>query len=184
MSAALSPTGVKLLAKHEATIAAHLKPFWEVADALTAIRDGRLYREHYDTFDAYCKNRWKFSARRARQLMAGSESGTTVPISNERQARALGPLKGNPEAQQEAVEAASQDGPPTAKKIAAEVAKRVPAKDTNKGGTDDDGSVSGSSEPESVPPPPPVIDTTSREVHVHRCECGAEWHDADLSVSA
>lgn len=48
------------------------------------------------TFEDYCRERWGFSDRRARQLMSGAEvvseldSGTVVPVpATERQAREL-----------------------------------------------------------------------------------------------
>lgn len=192
----LSPKGSQRLAKYEAVIDAHQAGFVKVANALTSIRDEKLYRE-FGTFEDYCRVRWGFSATRGRQLMAAAEIATDVAVSNEAQAREL--VSAPPEERAAIVEEAKaeNDGKLTAPAIRKARQKR---KDTNKGGTDDDGSVSGGdaapssdgadshdagrSESESVPPPPPVIDTTSREVHVHRCECGATWHDADLSVSA
>ena len=175
MANSLSTIGRRDLTKHEATIEAGLKTFWQVGDALTAIRDGKLYRENFDTFDAYCRGRWKFSERRARQLMA--TSGTMVPVSNERQARALAPLKDDAKAQEEVVEAASEDGPPTAKKIAAEVAKRVQATPTS--GSSESAEDTSTSQPAdaagqdvdaegAIPSPSPApnaapIDTTVRE---------------------
>lgn len=86
---ALSKTGARMLAKAEVVIERGLSTFLQVGDALANINDGRLYREEYDTFEAYCRGRWAMSARRARQLMDAAQMGTMVPISNERQARAL-----------------------------------------------------------------------------------------------
>lgn len=174
-SATLSPSGAKLLARHEATIAGGIKTFLAVGNALTAIRDGQLYREGHESFEVYCRRRWNMSDRRARQLMDAAEIGTVVPVENEAQARAAAPLKNKPAALREAVKAASQDGKPTAKKIAAEVAKRVPA--THTSGSSESGpapdaaapSVDTVDESESSPSSsgpnaaPSVIDTTSRE---------------------
>lgn len=42
---------------------------------LAAIRDGKLYRERYQTFEAYCETRWEMTIRRAEQLMAAAEFG-------------------------------------------------------------------------------------------------------------
>jgi hypothetical protein len=67
--------------------------FQEVGLALREIRDARLYRETHPTFEGYCRERWDFSDRRARQFMDAAEIGTMVPVENERQARALAPLK-------------------------------------------------------------------------------------------
>ncbi len=37
------------------------KSFREVCKALIKIRDKKLYREQYLTFDEYCRDRWKFT---------------------------------------------------------------------------------------------------------------------------
>ena len=41
--------------------------------ALKEIRDKRLYRQHYDTFEEYCIRRWELSRPRACELCAASE---------------------------------------------------------------------------------------------------------------
>jgi hypothetical protein len=75
--------------------------------ALAEIRDSRLYREEFETFEGYCKDRWDFSRPMAYQLIEASAAvdavSTTVDIQpiNERQARPLTQLE-TPEAQQEA----------------------------------------------------------------------------------
>jgi hypothetical protein len=62
---------------------------------LLEIRDRRLYRAGYRTFEDYCRERWGFVASRARQLIAAAEiasrveSVTNVTVANEGQARAL-----------------------------------------------------------------------------------------------
>lgn len=66
-----------------------LSTFVAVGSALVRIRDGRLYRQEYATFEVYCDRRWGFTDRRARQLMAAAEIGTTVPVGTESQAREL-----------------------------------------------------------------------------------------------
>jgi len=72
-----------------------LQTFAEVGGALSIIRDQRLYREDFGTFEAYCQARCGWTDRRARQLIDAHEvvvglleSGTTVPV-NEGQAREL-----------------------------------------------------------------------------------------------
>ena len=57
----------------ERTIAKGLKSFWEVGMALKDIRDQRLYRQRYGTFEDYCAARWDLSRPRAYQLCAASE---------------------------------------------------------------------------------------------------------------
>lgn len=86
------------LAELEAVVAAGLQTFVDVGLALTEIRDSRLYRESFDRFEDYCRERWAFTDSRARQLVAAAETVTTVTAAglpapaNERQARELVPL--------------------------------------------------------------------------------------------
>lgn len=81
------------LGECEVVVERGLATFVEVGQALLEIRDSRLYREDFKTFEDYCRERWDFTDRRARQLMAAAEIGTTVPVANEAQARELVPLK-------------------------------------------------------------------------------------------
>ncbi|MEU4823116.1 hypothetical protein AB0H37_14695 [Actinomadura sp. NPDC023710] len=66
-----------------------------VGNALLRIRDGRLYRADFGTFEEYCRERWGFSDSRARQLIGAAQTVTTVTVAglpapaNEGQARAL-----------------------------------------------------------------------------------------------
>ncbi len=60
-------------ARAEQTIARGLKSFLEVGLALKEIKDGRLYRSEYDTFEEYCVRRWEMSRPRAYALCAASE---------------------------------------------------------------------------------------------------------------
>lgn len=59
------------------------------------IRDSRLYRVEHKTFEDYCKNKWKMTASRARQLIGSSErvrnieSVTTVTPKTEAVTRPL-----------------------------------------------------------------------------------------------
>ena len=82
----------------EATISAGLQTFYEVGNALLAVRDARLYRRDFASFEEYCRKRWGMVASRARQLIgaagvaANLEGVTTVTLSNEAQARALASL--------------------------------------------------------------------------------------------
>lgn len=130
LPAPLSKTGHRMLAKAEATIEAGLGTFLEVGNALQTIRDGRLFRDDYDSFESYCRGRWQFTTRRANQLMDAAQIGTMVPIANERQARELGPIADDPEAVREAWDEASADGKPTAAKIAQAVQRRTTTETT------------------------------------------------------
>lgn len=94
--------------------------FYEVGQALAQIRDRKLYRANYDTFEAYCGDRWGFSRQRAAQLIDASAvvenlstNGLQKLPGSERQCRPLTPLE--PEQQREAwVNALSQSPSPTA----------------------------------------------------------------------
>ena len=88
----------KRLAILEQTIEAGMASFVLVGEALLEVRDSRLYRLNYPTFEAYCKGRWGFSGPRAYQLMQAAEVVAAVgstnvdPPTNEGQARALAPV--------------------------------------------------------------------------------------------
>lgn len=95
--------------EREAIIQARIRNFIDVGTALMDIRDHRLYRDDYDTFEAYCRERWGFVASRARQLISAAELtleiATTVTLPNERTARALLSF---PEAARPVIAAAAQ----------------------------------------------------------------------------
>jgi hypothetical protein len=57
----------------ERIIARGLKSFLEVGMALKEIRDRRLYRQQYGTFEEYVAIRWEMSRPRAYELCAASE---------------------------------------------------------------------------------------------------------------
>lgn len=61
------------LVRHEGVIATGLKTFVAVGNALVDIRDRRLYREDYDTFEEYCRDRWNLKRQRAYELMDSAE---------------------------------------------------------------------------------------------------------------
>jgi hypothetical protein len=83
----------------EATIRAGMQTFIDVGEALLLIRDARLYRAEFGTFEDYCRQRWGMVASRARQLIGAAgvvrnlETVTTVTPANEAQARALANLE-------------------------------------------------------------------------------------------
>ncbi|WP_407538900.1 hypothetical protein Q0M94_12040 [Deinococcus radiomollis] len=78
----------------EKTIKAGISTFAAVGEALTEIRDNRLYRATDASFGAYTERAWGFSRQRAAQLIGGAEvahtlSAAGVEVTNERQARDL-----------------------------------------------------------------------------------------------
>jgi ParB family chromosome partitioning protein len=52
---------IRSLKENELIIEKGLNTFYEVGNALTEIRDNRLYKELYPTFEQYCKERWGIS---------------------------------------------------------------------------------------------------------------------------
>lgn len=87
------------LAELEVVIDGGLASFVAVGEALLEVRESKLYRIGYPTFEAYCKGRWNLGRRRAYQLMEASEvAGVLGDVNhgtqelNERQARELVPV--------------------------------------------------------------------------------------------
>jgi hypothetical protein len=124
------------LERCEAVIARGVQTFIQVGDALAEIRNGKLYRMQFATFEDYCREKWGIGGSRARQLIGAAnvaheiESVTTVTLSNEAQARAVAKAApaDRPEVLVRAVEIAGDD-PLTAKHItqaAAEISAPTP----------------------------------------------------------
>lgn len=112
---ALTTNEQKTLDQCEAIIARGLRTFIEVGTALMAIRNSRLYRERYSTFEIYLQARWpELSSRRAYQLMEAAtvvqnvNHGSQTPT-NERQVRPLAKLA--PDEQRIAWERALESAP-------------------------------------------------------------------------
>jgi hypothetical protein len=53
----------------EETIRQGLNTFVDVGNALLEIRDKRLYRQEYHTFEDYCREQWNMKQSRAYQFM-------------------------------------------------------------------------------------------------------------------
>lgn len=85
------------LANLEAQVQRGIKAFWEMGEALRQIRDKRLYRQNYSSFEKYCPARWQISWRSAYQLIEAAVlmenlrhgAGIETLPANERQARPL-----------------------------------------------------------------------------------------------
>lgn len=100
---ALTVPEVDRKAQLEATIERGMQTFVEVGLALMEIRDDRLYRAEFGTFEEYCQERWGWGRNYINKLIASAEVvenlGTIVPKlpATESQAR---PLAALPPAQQ------------------------------------------------------------------------------------
>jgi hypothetical protein len=111
--------GVRLL-KLEKIISRGKLSFIEVGEALEEIRDKKLYRAKYDTFEEYCLKKWGWTSSYGRRLLNANKVAKSVPmgtVSTERQARAL--AKVEPENRASVIEKAKESGAVTAKSITA-----------------------------------------------------------------
>jgi hypothetical protein len=121
------------LKKSEALIEMGIKTFYNVGRELIKIRDQKLYRQDYATFEEYCDKRWGFVARHGNRLMEAATVfnnleknrpiGSETPLpTNERQTRALAHV---PEADQPAVwQEAVKEAESTGKKVTAELVEK------------------------------------------------------------
>ena len=88
----------KLLHDSESKIQSALRTFLRIGNPLATVRRKKLYRQSHRTFELYCKERWDFSARHARNLIRAWEtsevlSRSSLPIpAHESHFRALGKL--------------------------------------------------------------------------------------------
>ena len=123
----LTQSARRTLAGLEAIVTSGLMVFVEVGLALAEIRDSRLYHETHATFESYCADRWGFTGRRGRQLIAAAEVGTVVPIANEAQARELAPLLNEPDQLREVwANVVAEHPEPTAADVREMVRRRHP----------------------------------------------------------
>jgi len=83
----------------EETIRQGLNTFVDVGNALLEIRDKRLYRQEYSTFEDYCREQWGMSRPRAYQLIDAASVVTNLSTivdkfpDSESQARPLASLE-------------------------------------------------------------------------------------------
>ncbi|MGC1214122.1 MAG: DUF4326 domain-containing protein [Micromonospora sp.] len=78
--AILTAAEVDCLADCEQRIERGLKTFVEVGTSLATIRDNRLYRAEFGTFEDYCQDRWGFDRTRAQNFITAAR--TVLEISN------------------------------------------------------------------------------------------------------
>lgn len=85
---------VRRLRECEEIIQRGINTFYEVGNALAEVRESRLYRISYATFEQYCRERWQMSKTHANRLIDSSDViANLTPIgvtpANESQAREL-----------------------------------------------------------------------------------------------
>lgn len=130
---ALIDNEANVLSQYEAVIERGQQTFLEVGAALAQIREQKLYRAGFKTFEDYCQARWDWTKRRANQLIGAAEVvadlGTVVPKTampvSERQVRPLSrlPPTERGEAWKEACE--ESGGQPTAEQVVEAVERRL-----------------------------------------------------------
>lgn len=125
MSESIETLGPKMaarLVKLEERVEKGLVAFADVGNALHEIREQRLYRINYDTFDEYARVRWHMSGTQAHRLIDAAEivgllNGLPAPR-HEAHARALVPLRKDPERLQAVWrEVTTADPQPTAQRV-------------------------------------------------------------------
>lgn len=125
MSSALSKLETSTLSQCEEIIERGQETFIEVGNAMLRIRNERLYRAEFGTFQEYCEARWHMSPRHAHRMIEAAEVAGNVTNwsqtapSNESQIRPLARLE--PARQREAWQSAVEhsNGKPTAKDVEA-----------------------------------------------------------------
>jgi len=115
MTEALTIIEKNNLVELEGVIQKNLNAFYEVGFALMQIRDNKLYREVYGTFEEYCRDRWHFSKTHANRLISSAEvtdnlTPTGVIPQSERSIRPLTIIK-DPEEQREIYQKAVETAP-------------------------------------------------------------------------
>jgi DNA-binding NarL/FixJ family response regulator len=123
------------LETQERLIEQGIRTFWRVGQALKTVRDKRLYRERYPTFDQYCQKRWGLGRQYAYRMIDGaaviedlSPIGDSMLPANEAQVRPLTRLK-DPEERRTVwreVLAAAPETPVTAALVRRVVQLRLP----------------------------------------------------------
>jgi hypothetical protein len=86
----MSVRGTTALAELEQAIARAKQRFVEMGLALGTIRDLRLYKRDYSSFEKYCRARWGCSRQHAYRLIAASVGRSNTRVTLFDQARELG----------------------------------------------------------------------------------------------
>lgn len=117
------------LLKQEKIVRDGRETFVKVGMALEVIRDRKLYRQTYGTFEEYCQEKWKFSRQYASQLITGAAAVKALPPSLSRivdNPRVAAELAKVPEkSREEVVRKAKASGKPVTGKAIKEKAKEV-----------------------------------------------------------
>jgi hypothetical protein len=167
------------LAQLEAVIERGLQTFEEVGAALLAIRDQRLYRAEYGTFEEYCRERWNIHRSRAYQLMDAAQIAENLSTSvdkplTEREIRPLRVL--NQEQQREAWQRAVETAP-DGKITAGHVQRVVDEMTPESYEVEDD-------YPQSIDPFPPESKPITPRLAVHFSSDSPEHYTPQVIIDA
>src|SRR6266446_4507724 len=77
----LTPEEATNLGNHERTIKNTRGAFVTCGKALEAIRDGKLYRAEYPTFEKYCEGKWGWKRAHAYRLIEAAEIVDSLKMS-------------------------------------------------------------------------------------------------------
>lgn len=97
----LTPLETADLERLETAIQKHQQAFVECGLAIAEIRDRRLYRKDFESFEAYCLSRWGWSRQRAQQLERAAKLVEALPeksavlVPDEKSARTLADIPAN-----------------------------------------------------------------------------------------
>lgn len=117
------------------TILQSLQSQFDGGIALIEVRDAKLYRQEFDTFEEYCAEVLKISRGQAYRLIEAATVKESLPpklsekITNERQARALADVP--PEDRAAVIKAAEKSGDITGESISQAISQMSPMGDTN-----------------------------------------------------
>lgn len=127
-SKSLTKLESRSLSEYEEIIRNGKESFIKVGQALLNVRDGRLFRDSYVTFEDYCQKKWGFNRTRGQQLIQAAitiaETDGGEAITNERQAREI--AKVPKEKRGEVLSRAGASGVPTAASISKAAATKDP----------------------------------------------------------
>ena len=79
MNNTITPTDIADLDRLETIIENGRQTFVEVGTALTEIRDRKLYRRDYNTFEAYCQEKWGWKKSHAYRMIDAVELTSSLP---------------------------------------------------------------------------------------------------------
>lgn len=116
MTEAITISESQRLIALERTIEAGRKTFVEVGIALAEIRDSKLYRSDYATFENYCRDKWSWTKQHVYRLIKCAPiAKSNLQVTTINQAREL--AKVTPEKRVEVLELVAASGPVTATAI-------------------------------------------------------------------